>query len=195
SHVMMKAGFTADALLYNYIDSTRILDTTSSYYYQYETRWDSKGTTYLAQPYIQFKYKPTDRLTFNFGLHAQWFELSKSVSAFEPRIGVQFDLGHNQLLAFATGLHSQQQNLYLYFYRLQDSTNHPLPPHNLDMGFTHSLHFVGSYSRLVAQHYYLLTQTYYQRIFDVPINDYSSSFSLINTGVGFSRFFPDTLTN
>ena len=195
SHWLMKLGFNADALTYNYIDSSRNLDSTSKYYYQYSTRWDSKGVTSLVQPYIQFQYKPDERLTFNFGAHAQYFALSNSASYFEPRFGIKYDLGNNQIIAFGTGLHSQQQNLYLYFYRLQDSTNHPLPPHNLDMGFTRSLHFVGSYSRLIAQHYYLLAEAYYQRLFDVPVNDYSSSFSLINTGVGFSRFFPDTLTN
>jgi len=34
---------------------------------------------------------------------------------------------------------------------------------------------------------------YYQYLFDVPVTITSSSFSLINTGVGFSRFFPDGL--
>ena len=96
----MKAGFTADEIFYNYIDSTRILDTSSAYYYQYETRWDSKGTTPLIQPYVQFKYKPNDRLTLNFGAHVQYFELSNSISAIEPRFGIQYDLGHDQLVSF-----------------------------------------------------------------------------------------------
>ncbi|MFI5135577.1 MAG: carboxypeptidase regulatory-like domain-containing protein, partial [Chitinophagales bacterium] len=195
SHWLMKAGFNADALTYNYIDSTRVLDSTSAYYYKYETRWDSKGVTYLVQPYVQFKYKPSDRLTLNFGVHSQYFALSNSSSYFEPRFGIQYDLGHDQLIAFGTGLHSQQQNLYLYFYRLQDSTNHPLPPHNLDMDFTRSFHLVGSYSKLIAKHYYILAEAYYQYLFNVPVYNYPSSFSLINTGVGFSRFFPDTLVN
>jgi hypothetical protein len=58
SHWMMKAGFNADVLGYNYIDSTRNLDSSSKYYYQYYTRWDSKGSTFLLQPFIQFKNKP-----------------------------------------------------------------------------------------------------------------------------------------
>lgn len=195
SHWMMKAGLNADALMYFYIDSTRNLDSASVYYYQYYTRWNSSGTTALIQPYIQFKYKPTDRLTLNFGMHAQYFALSNSLSFFEPRFGIQYDLGHDQLIAFGTGLHSQQQNLYLYFYRLQDSLNHALAPHNLGMDFTKSLHFVGSYSKLFSHHYYLKAEAYYQYLFDVPVEKNASSFSLINTGVGFSRFFPDTLMN
>lgn len=195
SHWLMKAGFVADALMYYYLDSTRNLDPSSHYYYDYYTRWDSKGTTSLFQPYVQFKYKPNDRLTLNFGAHAQYFGLSKSLSLFEPRFGIQYDLGHDQLIAFGTGLHSQQQNLYLYFYRQQDPFNHPLPPHNLEMGFTKSLHFVGSYSKLFAGHFYLKAEAYYQYLFDVPVEVNPSSFSLINTGIGFSRFFPDTLMN
>ncbi|MEO5673078.1 MAG: TonB-dependent receptor, partial [Chitinophagales bacterium] len=195
SQWVITAGFTADALVYNYIDSTRILDTTSGFYNDYETRWMSRGTTYLLQPSFQFKYKPTDRLTLNFGAHAQYLELSNSISSFEPRIGIQYDAGHNQLIAFGTGLHSQQQNLYLYFYRLQDSMNHPLPPHNLKMDFTKSFHLAGSYSKLFAGHFYLKAEVYYQYLFNVPVQKDQSSFSLINTGVGFSRFFPDTLVN
>jgi len=63
------------------------------------------------------------------------------------------------------------------------------------MGFTRSLHFVGSYSKLFAGHFHIKTEAYYQYLFDVPVEKNSSSFSLINTGVGFSRFFPDTLEN
>jgi hypothetical protein len=121
--------------------------------------------------------------------------LSNSFSPAEPRLGIQYDLGHNQLIAFGTGLHSQQQTLYLYFYRLQDSLNQPLPPHNVEMDFTQSLHFVGSYSKLFANHVYIKSEIYYQHLFNVPVEKMPSSFSLINTGVGFSRFFPDTLVN
>ncbi|MEO6167122.1 MAG: TonB-dependent receptor [Chitinophagales bacterium] len=195
SRWLMKAGIVADALLYYYLDSTRNLDPSSDFYYDYYTRWDSKGTTALLQPYVQFKYKPNDKLTLNFGVHAQYLALSKSLSLLEPRFGIQYDPGHDQLIAFGTGLHSQQQNLYLYFYRKQDAFNHPLPPHNIDMGFTQSLHFVGSYTKLFSQHYLLKTEVYYQYLFDVPVTVTSSSFSLINTGVGFSRFFPDVLAN
>jgi hypothetical protein len=121
--------------------------------------------------------------------------LSNSISPFEPRFGIQYDLGHDQVISFGTGLHSQQQNLYLYFYRLQDSLNHSLSPHNLKMDFTKSFHLVGSYSKLFAKHFYLKTEIYYQYLLDVPVTKTPSSFSLINTGVGFSRFFPDTLVN
>ncbi|MBA2423252.1 MAG: TonB-dependent receptor, partial [Chitinophagales bacterium] len=192
---LIKAGFNADALMYSYLDSSLNIDSTSSFYYQWYSRWNSAGTTSLLQPYVQLKYKPNDRLTLNFGAHAQYFGLNNSLSPFEPRIGIQYDLGNNQLIALGTGLHSQQQNMYLYFYRLQDSLNHQLPPHNLNMDFTKSLHLVTSYSKLFAQHFYLKAELYYQHLFNVPVTKVPSSFSLINTGVGFSRFFPETLVN
>ena len=40
-----------------------------------------------------------------------------------------------------------------------------------------------------------LTEDDYQYLFDVPVTLHSSSFSLVNSGAGFSRFFPDTLKN
>ncbi|MBL4656857.1 MAG: hypothetical protein JKX73_02570 [Flavobacteriales bacterium] len=38
-------------------------------------------------------------------------------------------------------------------------------------------------------------ETYYQRLYDIPVTVQPSSFSLVNQGSGFSRFFPDSLKN
>jgi outer membrane receptor protein involved in Fe transport len=64
------------------------------------------------------------------------------------------------------------------------------------MGFTKSLHFVLSYDKVINKNLRIKSEIYYQHLFNVPIeNKAGSSFSLLNMGSGFERFFPDTLVN
>jgi hypothetical protein len=42
---------------------------------------------------------------------------------------------------------------------------------------------------------HIKVETYYQYLYNVPVEKKSSSFSVLNQGSGFSRFFPDTLVN
>jgi len=46
---------------------------------------------------------------------------------------------------------------------------------------------LGAVSRLKAE-------VYYQHLYDLPVAASGSSFSLINSGAGFTRFFPEELT-
>jgi hypothetical protein len=91
-------------------------------------------------------------------------------------------------------MHSQMQPTYIYFHHLQlPSGGYAL--HNKNLGFTHSTHYVASYDLSINKSMRLKIESYYQQLRKVPIDIYSSSFSLVNQGAGFSRFFPDTLIN
>jgi hypothetical protein len=64
------------------------------------------------------------------------------------------------------------------------------------MGLTKSLHFVLGYDKVLNKNLRFKSEVYYQYLFNVPIeNKAGSSFSLLNMGSGFERFFPDTLVN
>ena len=60
---------------------------------------------------------------------------------------------------------------------------------------TKSNHLVLSYDRNVSKNMRLKLETYYQYLYNIPVEKETSSFSLINSGSGFSRFFPQELTN
>lgn len=155
--------------------------------------WDYNGYTTLAQAFAQGKYSFTERLVLNAGLHAQYFFLNNSF-ALEPRLGLKYALTSKSSLSFAYGLHSQLQPINFYFYQTKNadgSTSYT----NKNLNFTRSHHFVLGYDFLPFDHWRVKSEIYYQSIFDAPINTYSSTYSLLNTGATFQPDLTDSLTN
>ena len=197
SKVLMKAGFVNDYYFLSYIDSIHAIPYTgydSTVSYPWTVRWNSRAQTDLFQPYIQFKFRPTNKLTINAGLHAQLLTLQQAVSPAEPRLGIKYDITGRSSLALAAGMHSEMQPLYIYFYG-QPNPDRSVSLYNEKLGFTRSLHYGLSYQQLLGRTLRLLVEVYDQQIYQAPVEKRSSSFSLLNSGSGFSRFFPDTLVN
>jgi hypothetical protein len=190
---VIKYGINVDSYLSSFSDSIRadITDSSSAYY----LRWDytSSSPDILVQPFVQWKYNPKEKLTLNMGLHAQYFTLGNSVSYAEPRMGIRYDVSEKSNIGFGVGLHSQSHPRYIYYYHLLDTAGNKIY-HNRDLGFTRALHTVLSYST-VKKSLQFKVETYYQYLFQVPVEVASSSFSILNQGSGFSRFFPDSLQN
>lgn len=190
---VIKYGINLDAYHMNMQDSIRydITDSSSNFFY----RWDYKSTSpdFLAQAFLQWKYKINQRLTLNAGVHAQYFTLSNSLSAAEPRIGLKIATSDKSVLALGAGMHSQHHPLYIYTYH-QNLGNEKVY-HNLNMDFIRSIHSVISYSTKIGKSMSFKTEAYYQYLYDVPVTVEPSSFSILNQGSGFARFFPDSLEN
>jgi len=191
---VIKYGFNTDIYYLNMKDSIRndITDSTSSFF----LRWDYQSTSpaLLAQAFVQWKYKMSNRLTLNAGLHSQYFSLSNSVSPIEPRIGLKIATSDNSVLALGTGMHSQHHPLYIYAYHQLDTLGQKVY-HNMNMDFIRSLHSVISFSTKIKKSMSFKTELYYQYLYNVPVTVNPSSFSVLNQGSGFARFFPDSLEN
>lgn len=155
--------------------------------------WDYDSYTNLAQAFAQAKYSPNDRLTINAGLHAQYFFLNSS-SAVEPRLGLKYELGANSSLNFGYGLHAQTQPINVYFLQSQNADGSYVY-NNEALDFTKSHHFVMGYDWNFAKSWRLKTEVYYQSLYDVPVNTFSSSYSMLNTGASFRTDLEDQLTN
>ena len=155
--------------------------------------WDYNSYTTLAQVYAHLKYNISEKLTLNAGLHAQQFFLNNSFSL-EPRIGLKFELNNKNSFSFGYGLHSQTQPLNVYFLQSpnQDgSYNYD----NLELGFTKSHHFVLGYDVQPFKDWRMKIEAYYQYLVNVPVNTYSSSYSMLNTGASFQTDLEDSLAN
>lgn len=61
------------------------------------------------------------------------------------------------------------------------------------MDFTKSAHSGIGYEKSFKNKLNIRTEAYYQYIYNAPVTVTPSSFSLINVGSGFARFFPDSL--
>ena len=185
-----KTGVNADLYHYNFTDSAKGADKSQPSYYYFTKRWETNEYALLLQPYFQLKHSFSEKLSMNAGLHSQYFSLNNSASWLEPRLGFNYDLDPSQSVAVAFGLHSQIQSGYLYFYAPNN-----LIPHNRGMDFTKSIHYVASYNKRLGENVRMKAEVYYQSLFNVPVRTDISSFSLLNSNAGFSRFFPDTLQN
>jgi hypothetical protein len=188
---VIKYGINVDAYHFNLVDSIRtdITDSISNYYY----RWNYKQSNpeFLVQPFIQWKLKINKKLTMNTGIHSQYFTMSNSISPIEPRFGLKYAATEKSVIAIGAGMHSQIHPLYIYAYQLAGNTE----PHNLGIDFTRSIHTVLSYSTQFKKSMLFKTELYYQSLYNVPVESDPSSFSLLNQGSGFARFFPDSLEN
>jgi hypothetical protein len=153
----------------------------------------------MLQPYVQMKWKPTAKWQVSGGITSQIFTIKDETSglshtsteAIQPRLGARYQLSKKQSLNFGAGFHSQIQPGYTYFYILPGNTT----PHNLNMGMTRSKHLVLGFDQVIGKDKRFKFETYYQTLSNIPVTARPSSFSLANTGSGFSRFFPDTLVN
>lgn len=192
NQTVLKYGINADLFMYDFHDSVYLDQNTPR---EWDVRWDYNGTALLVQPYIQLKHKFSERFVMNAGLHAQAFTQSKSISLIEPRISARFNIDEKQLLNAGVGLHSQTQPSYTYFYQVPSGNDNEEVLHNQKMDFTKSFHSVIGYSNAISQKTSLKSEVYYQYLYDIPVEVMPSSFSMVNQGSGFSRFFPDSLQN
>lgn len=186
---MLQTGFQVNRYNFNMVDSNY-----NQLTYKFEKRINYKGSTYLIQPYIEWQLKATDHLVFNVGVHGQFLTLNNS-SAIEPRGSIRWNFLPKQSITLSAGMHSQMQPTYIYFYHFPTAAGEEDVLHNKNMGFTRSNHYVLSYDYFFTHSVRLKIETYYQYLYNVPIEIASSSFSLINQGIGSKRFYPNQLVN
>ena len=194
---VVKFGIMADLYDMSYHDSIRVEDDglwpESN---EWNLRWNANGLATLFQYYAQYKHDFRHNLVANVGIHGTYFSLSNSLSLVEPRLGLKWTVAPGKSINFGTGLHSQIQSPYLYFYSDPALEATAGLEYNKDMDLSKSAHVVLGFNSLLGQNLRFKTETYYQYLFNVPVEQaQESSFSLINSGSGFSRFFPAELAN
>lgn len=154
----------------------------------------AKGYSALAQVYAQWQHKFSDQLVLNTGIHIQHFSLSRSTSAPAPRVGLRYQFKENQYVSFGYGLHHQIQPLPTY-YNAEVTALGNGKPTNLNMGFSRSNHLVLGYDLTFKKDFHFKAETYFQYIDKVPVEKFSSSFSMLNAGAEFSTPNNTNLTN
>lgn len=184
----IKAGVSAVRMVFDLKDSTY-----NKAQYYFLKRLDYAGDTYLLQPFIQYKHKFTDRVVLNAGLHGQLLLLNNSI-ALEPRIGLKWNLKENQSLNISAGLHSQMQPYYIYYHRSADNAGATYLQ-NHELSFTRSIHYVLGYDYSFKQNSRMKIEAYYMHLYNVPVTENKTSYTVLNEGAVFSRFFPSKLAN
>lgn len=185
---LIKFGYNADLFMMNMLDSALVnIDSAGVFF----TRWNYQGSSVLIQPFIQWKWRISDKTDFTAGIHSQYFSLSNSLSPAEPRVGIKHKMNGNQSIFAGAGMHSQAQPLYTYVDNRKGIGNY----FNKGMGFTKSVHSGLGYEKFFSQGFSVRTEAYYQYLYNIPVTIVPSAFSMINMGSGFTRIFADSLTN
>lgn len=188
SRLFFKAGIQDEIIGLDLYSKTknRLLD-------DYKQIWDYNSTTNFAQAFAHLKYSISEKLTLNAGIHSQLFFLNNSTSI-EPRLGLIYNATNKSSINFGYGLHSQMQPINVYFLQTTDANGNTVY-NNKNLDFTKSHHFVLGYNIQPFNNWRIKTEVYYQSILNVPVNTFSSSYSMLNTGSTFKTDLQDSLTN
>ena len=147
----------------------------------------------LFKTYVEWKHRFSDYLTVYTGLNYLHFLFNNS-QALEPRMNLRWKFAPKQTLSFGYGLHSQLHPFFHYLVKMYttpdpfDRENYLETNLNLDMMRSH--HFAMGYDLALSQDLRFKSEVYYQYLFDVPVEQIPSTFSLINSGAGsFNRSY------
>jgi len=114
---------------------------------------------------------------------------------------LNYELDKNNKLFTGAGYHSQMQSSYLYYYRGSQATPQAIADglygteYNKGMGLTKSAHLVAGWEHNFEYPVRIKLETYYQYLWDVPVEIVPSYFSLVNGGTGFGRLWAEPLEN
>ena len=192
THLTTKYGFLIDRMGYNLLTKT-FEKSAMALVSRIDDGKSLQNGINLYQPYFQATYRFNDKLSIVPGIHYSYFSLN-GASSLEPRLGLNWQLSENQKLSLGYGLHSKTQTLSTYFLgtRLNDGS---LIETNKKLGLTKSNQFVLGYDLSLSNNLRLKTETYYQRLFNVPVTSKPSSFSMLNTGANWGISEEDSLVN
>jgi hypothetical protein len=197
----LKAGINYDLNQVNYLDSARAFGENMDYpaiidLEDWRIRWNSKDFYSMLQPFVQFKYKASEKLTVTGGLTSLYSDINENtLSPVEPRLGLAYQIDDKQKLSIGGGLHSQLLYPYSMYYSNITIEEDP-QEYNLDIGFTKSLHAVAAYDRLLSSNMRMKAEVYYQQLYDIPVSENeNNSYSIVNEGAGYGFLHPDPLKN
>jgi hypothetical protein len=137
------------------------------------------GSTQVVQAFMQWQFRPTEKLTFNTGFHSLYLAFNGKISV-EPRAAAKWEFRPGQSFSVGYGLHSQVLPLAAYLTRtfLPDGTT-TLTNKDLDLLKAH--HLVVSYDRGIAENMRLKVEAYHQWLTNVPVGmDPRSTYALTN---------------
>ena len=186
----LNAGISADLYNTRYIgqELNRSLGSYLSYL-------NTTGSLASGRAFMEWRHRFSDELSVSPGLHASFLFLNNS-HAIEPRLGLKWEFRPGQSLNLGAGLHSQMQMRAVYFsQRLVDTLAMRYQTTNRDLDLTRSLHLVLGYDLLLGQGHRLKAETYYQKLYKVPVAWRQPQFSLLSQGGAFSFMLFDNMEN
>lgn len=143
------------------------------------------GSSSTMQAYASWKYRLSEDFTMVGGLHYLQFALNNNHSI-EPRLAMKWQANERQSFHAGIGIHSKVETLSTYLAK-RYSDNGTFTQPNKDLELTKGAHVVFGYDNRIAANTHLKIETYYQQLYDVPVEESANSnFSLLNMSEGYT---------
>lgn len=176
----VKVGVMSDRFDFDVKDSSYVA---AGYFF---SNIDSKSTLDLYRAYAQWMWRPSEQLTVNTGVHANYLTLDGQ-SSIEPRVGMRYAFKPSHAITAGAGLHSQMQPVTIYFNREDSGVNNANgQATNTDLGFNKAVHAVLGYEWSVNKNMRIKSEVYYQHLYNIAVDPFASSFSVLNVGADFT---------
>jgi Carboxypeptidase regulatory-like domain len=184
---LLRTGYIVDFIHYNYLQQGR-----QSIPEPYLNQVNAGGSTQTVEAYTEWQGRSIPHFQFNAGLH--YLELLfNHTSSIEPRASVKWEADSRNSFALGYGLHSQIQQLGVYFAQDTNAAGQTYRP-NGNLGLTKAHHIVLSYTHKLQQNLSFKAEVYYQYLFNVPVNaNDTNTYSTLN--IDESDYVSDPLTN
>lgn len=175
---LIRAGLTANQMYYDMFH--REFDSQEQ---RYDTLLNQDGNSAMLQSFFQWKYRISERLEVNSGVHLLYFGLNGNTSL-EPRAGLRYSLTPKQSFSLGVGVHSRAEAISAYMALIPDQSG-KLKALNKNLGFSKALHGVLGYDYAFANNWRAKVETYYQHLYNIPVPaDPANQYSSVNFGYG-----------
>lgn len=145
-------------------------------------RYEASGQGPYWQAYVQHKFRLTEKITLNTGLHFNHFTINNRFSI-EPRASVSWMVKPRHLLSLGVGMHSRLESLAFYLVQPEGSTRYI----NRNLDFSRAVHVVASHRWTILPKLSLTTEAYFQYLYGVPVQPDKANTSSINQSTPFVR--------
>jgi len=186
-----RSGFTIEKQGYG-LDAKINEDGFGWKYYLNNTRETVNGPV-LVNAFTHVAIKFSDKFEIKPGVSYMHFGLNGS-SSVEPRFGASWKTGERTSLNVGYGKHSKAQPLTTYYFETLYSDG-TVGLENKDLDFTKAHHGVLGFDALLTRQLRIKAEGYYQYLFDVPVENKASSYSMVNAGTGWGLNTRNGLVN
>lgn len=172
-------NYTVDA---NLSSRDRQVDDNGDGYPDFVQLIGDDGNYSLVQPFAQGQFRLTEKLTFNAGLHGQYFSFNDEF-AVEPRTALSYAFNPKNSISFGYGLH--HQNIPAPILLLNEYVDGNPVQTNKNLDLVQSQHYVLGYDLRFAQKWRGKVEVYYQDIKKAGVESFPSSYSTLTEGADF----------
>ena len=185
---VLEGGLIHSLLDYNFYLRNRDPDNTP---YQEIINFKERGNTSVTQGFLYARQYFSPALFGFYGIHFMNFALTDD-RAWEPRLGLRWQVSETTSWSAAYGKHGRIENLQYYLARDHQAGGNEVQI-NKDLGFTRANHIVLTFEKELRMDHKIKLEGYYQKLYNAPVQlDPTSLYSSINEDTG---FITDTLVN